>query len=153
MVARRNIRPDPHLGSQRIHKGIDHIAHHGPTLNGGQASARKADPLCSLGCLGNSDNCVGPLPQLGQELDPEAWLHVHRDLAFRDDRQFGDELRVPSGIEGPHAFLDQGIPCVKREVARCGIDHGTRAVMGRHGNMPSLGESGDLARLRQAAAP
>jgi ribosome biogenesis GTPase len=65
-------------------------------------------------------------------------------------RQFGDQFLVPAGVKRPHAFLDQRVGRMQRQVRRRGPDHGPGAVVRRHGQLPGIGHA---AILRASVRP
>ena len=74
-------------------------------------------------------------------------------MPFITVEKFRDQLLVPAGIEGSHAFLDECIACMQREVARRHVDNRSGAIVRSDRNVPRLGHARNLACFRQATAP
>ena len=95
---------------------------------------------------------VGPA-ELGIELQPQPGSGRHGDHAVLHFRQRGHQIAVPGAVEGAHALLHERVRRVERQVRRGGEHDRAGAVVRRDRQVPGLRHRGDLARLREAAAP
>ena len=96
---------------------------------------------------------VRPLEQFRPETDAQARPFKRRDVAVRHARDIRDDLRVPAGEIGAHRLLIVDVRQRRRQRAARGIDDRAGAIVQRHRQFARLRHVGDLARLRQPAAP
>ena len=96
---------------------------------------------------------VNFLSMSGTSSSPRPGPGRHGDVAVLDRRQRGHQVAIPGPVIGAHALLDERVRRVQRKMRR-GAEHDRAgAVVRRDRQVPGLGHRGDLARLREAAAP
>src|ERR1700722_9475567 len=88
------------------------------------------------GRFGSSDRCIEPVRQIRGKFETETRPRRNRDETVLHLRQRGRKIAIPGAIVGAHAFLNERVRRIQREMGR-GAEHDrSGAVMRRDGQVP-----------------